>query len=124
MLFYKNILYMKILLSMQNHRLEFNLFISGYLVNSNILYKLKFSKVNINLPLVSRGELFLESAHTKIQACSSHLCKIEKYSISTESTDAKPAYIEGRLYWGISTFKYTIGESLNVLLIKIETFEI
>lgn len=99
---------------MQNNRLEFNLFINGYLVNSNILCKLKFSKVNINLPLVSRGELFLGPAYTRIQACSSHLCKIEKYSISTESTDAELASMEGQLYWGISTFKYTVGESLRV----------
>lgn len=99
---------------MQNNRLEFNLFISGYLVNLNILYKLKFSKANINLPLVSRGELFLEPAYTRIQACSSHLCKIEKYSIPTESTDAELTYMEGQLYWGISTFKYTVGESLRV----------
>ena len=93
-------------------------------MNSDILCKLKFSKVNINFPLVSTRVLVLGyPADTKIQECSSALYKIAKYICSSVCTDAEPAYMEGQLYGGISTFKYTVEETLRILLIKLESFE-
>lgn len=93
-------------------------------MNSDILCKPKFSKVNINFPLVSTGVLVLGYlADTKIQECSSPLYKIAKYICSSVSTDAEPAYMEGQLYWEIPTLKYTVEETLRVPLIRIESFE-
>lgn len=88
----------------------------------NILYKLKFSKANINLPLVSR-ELFQvdsyqESKHARVAY------KIEKYSIPTESTDAELTIWRANciaVYLLSVTYCWGISESF---LIKIETLKI